>query len=131
MIDALPTAQPCQHIGLLRMQLGRDDGGDRLPYDLFGCIAEKARGSRIPGGNLTVERFAYDGIVRGLDNSREPGSLMFRPALLGDVAEYQHYAEQRAIRQSDWSRTVIDGYLPSAARYQHSVIRETHDGARL
>ena len=74
-IDPLAAPDFLQDLLLFRVQLRRNDDRDRLADDLVSLVAKDARGTCIPGADLSVEGFADDRILRGVDDRGEERKL--------------------------------------------------------
>jgi hypothetical protein len=73
MLHALAPHQPRDNLGLLVMQLGRNEGVYRFADDLGTLITENATGTAVPAADHAVERLADDSVVGRLHDRREPG----------------------------------------------------------
>src|SRR5262249_3281252 len=87
MLDALAAADTSEDARLFRLQIIRNDRGDRLADHLFGGIAELAFGARIPTDDDGVEVLADDCVIRRFDDAGELPARLFSASLIGNVEE--------------------------------------------
>ena len=86
-----------QNLILFRLMIRRNQPPDGGTHDFGGAVAEKLFRPAIPTGDEAVQIFADDGILRKLDNRRQPGTSFLRTPALGDVQQGSQEVIYRAV----------------------------------
>jgi hypothetical protein len=77
---------------------------NRLTDDVLAGVPEHQFGAFVPGQNAPVERFADDGIGRGLDNSGEPGLDLLALLTIMRISVGSHPLQDAAVPVQDRRR---------------------------
>src|SRR5947208_3201369 len=92
-------------------------------------MAIKLSRAGVPTDYYSIERFADDGIIRGLDNGGDKQRELLGLLALGNIAEDQDDAENLSIFKFDGSAAVVNRNLRPVFRNQYRVIRKPYDRA--
>ena len=93
MIDALSASDARQDLTFFALSVLWNHNCNRLTNGLFGGVAEDTLGTPVPARDNAIEVLAYDRVVAGLDDGRQPTQPLFGFAqrcfdllVLGNVA---------------------------------------------
>src|SRR6516162_1029192 len=100
MVDRLAAPNLPQNFRFLLMPIRWNQGKNRFSDDLFSLVSKDAFGAQVPIGDDSVQVLCHNGIVRRLDDSRQPDCV--EEYAIGFVRAPQHiFAEPARIPTSD------------------------------
>src|ERR1700679_1962271 len=132
MIGRLPSPYLLQDLVFFVVQFFRDKAQNWLAQHFIGRVAKHSACSFIPAADDSVQVFTDDGVVRRVNDRRQPEPACIALAkrllvllTLSDVPKNQHNPNDLTILVTYRRATVVNGKFRSIASNEKCVIRES------
>ena len=103
--DAIAGTNLAQDHRFIAVKLWRNDGQHVTSNDLVRGVTEDPLSGSVPVGDHAIQVFAYDGIIRGVNDGSQLAGRAFVKSLLGDITRYLGGANHPAFMIADRGNT--------------------------